>query len=280
MSSRAFYYILYFTACSNHNILYLRRRPEICATCTTHHLVVLTAVYHYILCPCELPRDSRETTRFAAGYAVTPPSYAQRERAHFSRAVAVLPATLAHSTTQAGDPGFLCILHKNKCQKLRNFVQNFIKMWFFGFRPQYVVDFDPFYPTKSPTSCGFTQFAFRSKWCYTVLAQSKTAPQHQPAVRRVYPPRRKARGVPCQLHSANAKLAQHISQAFHREPRPNAAQVTGYWRTLKIEHRDPVIPPPSPGLRRGVKGCTATGGHTVWSSQARKLWVNEWILVA
>lgn len=133
-------------------------------------------------------RDSRETTRFAVGYAVTLPRYAQRERAHFSRSAAVLPATLAHSTTQAGNPGFLCILHKNKRQKLRNFVQNFIKLWFFGFRPQYVVDFDPFYPIKSPTSCGFTQFAFRSKWCYTVLAQSKTAPQHHPAVRRVYPP--------------------------------------------------------------------------------------------
>ena len=77
---------------------------------------------------------------------------------------------------------------KNKRQKLRNFVHILVKLWFFGFRPQYVVDFDPFHPTKSPTSCGFTQFAFGSKWCYTVLAQSKTAPQHQPAVRRVCPP--------------------------------------------------------------------------------------------
>lgn len=110
------------------------------------------------------------------------------ETAQLSQAVAVLLATPAHSTAQAGNPGFLCMLHKNKRQKLRNSVKNFIEMWFFGFRPQYIVDFDPFYPIKSPASCVFTQFAFGSKWCYTVLAQSKTAPQHQPAVRRVYPP--------------------------------------------------------------------------------------------
>ena len=71
--------------------------------------------------------------------------------------------------------GFLCILHKNTCQKPIKFVKYFLKLWFFGFQPQYVVDFDPFYPTKSPTYCGFTQFAFRSKRCYTMLAQSKTA---------------------------------------------------------------------------------------------------------
>ena len=94
--------------------------------------MVFTAVCHYILCPCEMLRDSRETTRFAVGYAVTLPSYAQRERAHFSRSAAVLPATLAHSTTQAGNPGFLCILHKNKRQKLRNFVQFCLNFCFFG----------------------------------------------------------------------------------------------------------------------------------------------------
>lgn len=156
-------------------------------------------------------RDSRETTRFAAGYAVTLPSYAQRERAHFSRSAAVLPATLAHSTTQAGNPEFLYTLHKNKRQKLRNFVQNFIEMWFFGFRPQYIVDFDPFYPIKSPTSCGFAQFAFRSKWCYTVLAQSKTAPQHQPAVRRVPSPLACASSQACTLPSKQRPVkAAHL----------------------------------------------------------------------
>ena len=111
------------------------------------------------------------------------------ETAQLSQAVAVLPATPAHSTARAGNPGFLCILHKNKRQKLRNSVQNFIEMWFFGFRPQYIVDFDPFYPIKSPTSCGFAQFAFRSKWCYTVLAQSKTAQRTAIPHRARCPPR-------------------------------------------------------------------------------------------
>lgn len=71
------------------------------------------------------------------------------DTAHFSRATAVLPATPAHSTARAGNPGSLCILHKNKRQKLRNSVQNFIEIGFLGFRPQYIVDFDPFYPIKA-----------------------------------------------------------------------------------------------------------------------------------
>ena len=78
--------------------------------------------------------------------------------------------------------GFLCILHKNTRRKPIKFVEYFLKLWFFGFQPQYVVDFDPFYPTKSPTYCGFTQFAFRSKRCYTMLAQSKTATRCPPRV--------------------------------------------------------------------------------------------------
>lgn len=225
--------------------------------------MVFTAVCHYILCPCEIPRDSRETTRFAAGYVVTPPSYAKRERAHFSRAVAVLPLTLANSTTQAGNSGFLCILHKNKRQKLRNFVHILVKLWFFGFQPQYVVDFDPFHPTKSPTSCGFTQFAFGSKWCYTVLAQSKTAPQHQPAVRRVHPPALLVCTLPSKqrpvkaahLHSkrtapltagGSSKPAQHsahttastIASAFQSRRWRTRAKLKGrYWCTLKSKHR-------------------------------------------
>lgn len=119
--------------------------------------------------PLSKRATQRDSHRRARCYAQPPSQYsAQRMTPHIRQ--------------------ILCILHKNKRQKLRNFVHILVKLWFFGFQPQYVVDFDPFHPTKSPTSCGFTQFAFGSKWCYTVLAQSKTAPQHQPAVRRVRPP--------------------------------------------------------------------------------------------
>lgn len=159
--------------------------------------------------------------------------------------------------------GFLCILHKNTCQKPIKFVKYFLKLWFFGFQPQYVVDFDPFYPIKSPTSCGFTQFAFGSKWCYTVLAQSKTAPQHQPAVRRVHPPAPLVCTLPSKqrpvkaahLHSkrtapltagGSSKPAQHsahtkaqfIASAFQNRRWRTRAKLKGrYWCTLKSKHR-------------------------------------------
>ena len=71
------------------------------------------------------------------------------DTAQLSQAVAILPATPAHSTARAGNPGFLCILHKNKRQKLRNSVQNFIEIGFLGFRPQYIVDFVPAYLYKA-----------------------------------------------------------------------------------------------------------------------------------
>ena len=130
------------------------------------------------------------------------------DTAHFSQAMAVLPATPAHSTARAGNPAFLCILHKNKRQKLRNSVQNFIEMWFFGFRPQYIVDFDPFYPIKSPASCVFTPFAFGSNPCYHMLeskgkgaATGGAAPPH---LRRVAP-QGTSRRVPCQVDNAQSK---------------------------------------------------------------------------
>ena len=114
------------------------------------------------------------------------------EIAQLSQTVAVLPATPAHSTARAGNPGFLCILHKNKRQKLRNSVQNFIEMWFFGFRPQYIVDFDPFYPIKSPASCVFTQVAFGSNPCYHMLENKGKGAATGGAARPASPPPRRA----------------------------------------------------------------------------------------
>ena len=130
------------------------------------------------------------------------------DTAHFSQAMAVLPATPAHSTARTGNPGFLCILHKNQRQKLRNSVQNFIEIGFFGFRPQYIVDFDPFYPIQSPSSCIFTQVAFGSNPCYHMLeskgkgaATGGAAPPH---LRRVAP-QGTSRRVPCQVDNAQSK---------------------------------------------------------------------------
>ena len=113
----------------------------------------------------------------------------------------------------------MCILHKNKRQKLRNSVQNFIEMWFFGFRPQYIVDFDPFYPIKSPASCVFTQVAFGSNPCYHMLeskgkgaATGGAAPPH---LRRVAP-QGTSRRVPCQVNNAQSKPLTCTASAQRR----------------------------------------------------------------
>ena len=135
------------------------------------------------------------------------------DTAQLSQAVAVLSATPAHSTARVGNPGFLCILHKNKRQKLRNFVQNFIEMWFFGFRPQYIVDFDPFYPIKSPASCVFTLFAFGSNLCYHVRENKGKGAATGGAARPASPPpRRAARHEPaCTLPSKQRPVkAAHL----------------------------------------------------------------------
>ena len=81
-------------------------------------------------------------------------------------------------------------------------------MWFFGFRPQYIVDFDPFYPIKSPASCVFTQFAFGSKSCYHMLA-SKTQRNATPTA--LYRLRRAAYRVACTLPSKQRPVkAAHL----------------------------------------------------------------------
>ena len=143
------------------------------------------------------------------------------ETAQLSQAVAVLPATPAHSTARAGNPGFLCILHKNQRQKLRNSVQNFIEIGFFGFRPQYIVDFDPFYPIKSPASCGFTQVAFGSKRCYTLVEDrgkgAATGGAAPLLLRRTASAQRIAcRRVPCQVNNAQSKPLTCTASAQRR----------------------------------------------------------------
>ena len=86
---------------------------------------------------------------------------------------------------------FMCSMHKKLLKNDGYFMQFFVRSMNFFLPPQYIV-LEPakmrYFQLKITISCGFTQFAFRSKWCYAVLAQSKTATQHQPAVRRVYPP--------------------------------------------------------------------------------------------
>ena len=163
----------------------------------------------------------------------------------------------------------MCILHKNKRQKLRNSVQNFIEIGFFGFRPQYIVDFDPFYPIKSPASCVFTQFAFGSNPCYHMLENKGKGAATGGAARPASPPpRRAARPEPActlpskqrpvkaaHLHSkltapmtagGSYKPAQHsahttaqfIASAFQNRRWRTRAKLKGrYWCTLKSKHR-------------------------------------------
>lgn len=124
----------------------------------------------------------------------------------------------AHSTARVGNPGSLCILHKNKRQKLRNFVHILVKNYFFGFRPQYIVDFDPFYPIKSPASCVFTQFAFGSNLCYHMLENKGKGAATGGAARPASPPpRRAARNEPaCTLPSKQRPVkAAHLHSTAH-----------------------------------------------------------------
>lgn len=120
-----------------------------------------------------------------------------------------------------------------------------------------------YFQLKNTIYCGRVKFAFRSKWYYTVLAQSKTATQHQPAVRRVYPPAPLVCTLPSKqrpvkaahLHSKRTapltaggsfKPAQHsayttaqfIASAFQNRRWRTRAKLKGrYWCTLESKHR-------------------------------------------
>lgn len=78
---------------------------------------------------------------------------------------------------------FLCILHKNKCQKLRKFVHILVKLWFFGSQPQYVVDFDTKYSQKPQHIVVSPGLQFGSK---PVILSSKTKVKQRSAQRLLY----------------------------------------------------------------------------------------------
>lgn len=188
------------------------------------------------------------------------------ETAQLSQAVAILPATPAHSTARAGNPGFLCILHKNKRQKLRNFVQNFIEMWFFGFRPQYIVDFDPFYPIKAQHLVFSPSLHLGRNGVILCLHKAKQHRNTNP-LSAACPLRSRAQArkrVPCQVNNAQSKpltrtartsplsaggsykpaqhsahtTAQFIASAFQNRRWRTRAKLKGrYWCTLKIKYR-------------------------------------------
>ena len=141
--------------------------------------------------------------------------------------------------------GFLCSMHKNTRKKLRNFVQYFIKLWFFGFQPQYVVDFDPFYPTKSPKSCGFTQFAIWVDTCYHILASKKQRTATPTALYRL---RCAAHRVACTLPSkcrpvkASRKEALYASIALPRSNSPHGIHKSRVAYEGHIEQRGTGVP--------------------------------------